>query len=240
MINNNDNEVKKNQDFLSQIPNWEKNYKESDKKYIDFKKKDWKQAQAVFTKHKLEIFGQPVMEDWEDTYMKKLANIACINGGIVLELGYGMGISAKYIQQNNVTKHIIIEANHDVAGKARDFAEAATHPIEIMEGFWEDEILKIPDESLDGILFDTYPLSEKELYQNHFFFFPFAYKKLKKGGIFTYYSDEVKDFGEVHLRKLQESGFKLNNIKGEPFSVTPPKDCKYWQDNTMLAPIIMK
>jgi len=240
MANINDDSIKKDQDFLGQIPEWEKDYKESDKEYIDFEKEEWKDAPATFTEHDLKIFGQPVMEDWEDDYMRELANIASSHGGVVLELGYGMGISARYIQKNKIEKHIIIEANHDVAEKAREFAKTATYPVEVMEGFWEEEILKIPDESIDGILFDTYPLSEKELYQNHFFFFPFAYQKLKTGGIFTYYSDEVEKFSDVHLKKLQEAGFKLENINGKPFPVTPPADCEYWKDSTMLAPNIVK
>lgn len=231
---------KKSKEFLSQIPEWEKKYKKSEKLIINYDKKDWGKAKAKFTDHTLKILGEPVMEDWEDSYMKDLADIACLKGGTVLELGFGMAISANYIQQHKIKKHIIIEANKEVASKARKFAKKAKIKTVILEGLWEDAINKIKDESIDGILFDTYPISEEELYQNHFNFFPFAYKKLKKGGIFTYYSDEVKKFGKVHLRKLQEAGFKIKNIKSNVSKVNPPKDCEYWKAKTMLAPIIIK
>jgi guanidinoacetate N-methyltransferase len=89
-------------------------------------------------------------------------------------------------------------------------------------------------------LFDTYPLSDKELYQNHFFFFPYAYKKLKKGGIFTYYSDEEKDYGEVHLKRLSEAGFEPEKIDRKVVKVDTPKDCEYWRADTFLAPIVTK
>ncbi|MDI6778068.1 MAG: class I SAM-dependent methyltransferase [Patescibacteria group bacterium] len=231
---------KKTKDFLSQLPIWEKEYKKSDKTYLGYKKSDWKDAKAFFSKHDLKILGEPVMEDWEDPYMKDLAEIVASKGGTVLELGYGMGISSRYIQKYNVRKHIIIEANKMVADEARKFGKGAKHKVEVVTGLWEDAIKKIPDNSIDGILFDTYPLAEAELYQNHFNFFPFAYKKLRKGGVFTYYSDEVKKFGRVHLKKLQEAGFQLKNIKSKITKINPPKGCKYWKAKTILSPIVIK
>lgn len=231
---------KKNKEFLSQIPNWESDYKKSDEAIIKFKKKDWSNAKAEFSNSDLKIFGYAVMEDWETPYMQELANIASKNGGIVLELGFGMGISAKFIQEHDIQKHIIIEANKEVAEKAREFGKKASHVVEVIEGFWESVIEEILDNSLDGILFDTYPLTEIEIYQNHFNFFPFAFRKLKIGGVFTYYSDEINDFGDVHIKKLQEAGFKKNNICKNITKVKPPKDCEYWKADAILAPIIIK
>lgn len=232
--------IYKDKDFLSQIPEFEVEYKKSDDAIINFEKQQWKTAKAFFTKHDLRILDEPVMEEWETPYMKELADIVCKNGGVILELGFGMGISADFIQKNNIAKHIIIEANHDVAEKARKFGKTAKHTVEVLEGLWEEVIGQIPDETVDGILFDTYPLSDKELYQNHFFFFPYAYNKLKKGGIFTYYSDEVKTFSKVHLEKLQKAGFKKKNIKSRVCKINPPENCEYWRASTILSPIIVK
>lgn len=234
------NNFKKDKDFLSQIPSWEKGYKNSNESIIKFEKEKWKTEKAIFSKHDIEIFGYTVMEDWETSYMKELADIAASKGGVILELGYGMGISANFIQKHKIKRHIIIEVNRDIVKKAKIFAKKAPNKTDIWSGFWEDFMKKISDNSLDGILFDTYPLIEKELYQNHFNFFPFAYKKLKKGGVFTYYSDEAKNFSKVHLKKLQEAGFQKKNIKYKVCHINPPKDCEYWQANTILAPIIIK
>ena len=235
-----DTSFKKSAEFLSQIPDWEKQYKESDDLDIQFKKDEWKSAEANFSEHDLKIFGCAVMEDWETPYMEDLADIACSNGGVVLELGFGMGISAGFIQKHDIQKHIIIEVNADVAKKAREFAKNAPHTTEVLEGLWEDVIEQIPDKSLDGILFDTYPLTEEEVYQNHFGFFEVAYRKLKEGGIFTYYSDEISNFGPVHLDKLHAAGFKAENIKSRIVSIHPPQDCEYWKADTILSPIIRK
>ena len=43
-----------------------------------------------------------VMMSWEDNIMKASADYVCENGGDILEIGFGMGISANYIQANNI------------------------------------------------------------------------------------------------------------------------------------------
>ena len=52
-----------------------------------------------------------VMMDWEDSLMSASAAYVCENGGDILEIGYGMGISAGYIQSHSISSHTIIE-NH--------------------------------------------------------------------------------------------------------------------------------
>ena len=203
-------------------------------------KEDWENAPAVFDEHTLRIFELPVMEDWETPYMEELAKIATSKGGVILELVYGMGISANFIQKANIAKHIIIEANHQVAEMAREFGKKANHPVEVLEGFWEEVIDEISDGTIDGILFDTYPLTELEVHKNHFAFFETAYKKLKLGGVFTYYSDEIDTYHPIHMQKLIEAGFKEKNISGKITTVKPPQDCKYWQSDKMLTPIVVK
>ncbi len=204
------------------------------------RKEEWKEAPAIFTKHTLRILGHPVMEDWETPYMEQLARIATSNGGTVLEVGFGMGISARFIQEAQITQHIIIEMNGQVAKKAREFGKNAKHLVSVLEGLCEEVIDTIPDNSLDGILFDTYPLSELEVHKNHFLFFPHAFKKLKPGGVFTYYSDEIKAFHPAHLKKLTEAGFKKSMISSIIVPIHPPTSCEYWKSKTILAPIVKK
>ena len=230
----------KDKEFLSQIPDWESAYKESDEPMINYSKSEFVSAEPHLSPHALTILGEPVMEDWEAPYMDVLAEIATSRGGIVLELGYGMGISAQIIQSYKIKRHIIIEANHGVAHMARTWASTARIETIVLEGLWQDVISEISTESLDGILFDTYPLSEVELYQNHFSFFPHAFEKLKSGGVFTYYSDEVADFSSVHIRKLLAAGFLRCNISGKIVPVSPPSSCEYWKAQTILAPVVYK
>lgn len=213
------------------------------RKQIGFpeKREEWNKEIAYYTDHTLKIDGHPVMEDWEEPYMKRLADIVTLKGGDILELGYGMGISGKFIQTHKEVKnHYIIECHPDVVTKGlldlrKQVQESKVH---FLSGFWQDITPKLGDESFDGILFDTYPLTEEEIHGNHFWFFEEAYRLLKKGGVLTYYSDEAKGFSANHLHKLQYAGFREINLDIVP--VNPPKDCQYWQDKTIVAPIVTK
>ncbi|MFH0818443.1 MAG: class I SAM-dependent methyltransferase [Patescibacteria group bacterium] len=203
-------------------------------------KQDWKKLPAIYSNNKLSIYNQPVIEEWERPYMRTLAKIATSHNGVIIEVGFGMGIAAEYIDEADVYKHIIIEANHSVAERAREFACNAKNRTYILEGFWQEVIDQILDDSIDGILCDTYPLSAKELHKDNWKFFPVAFKKLKSGGVFTYYSDEAKDYSKAQRQALLNAGFANENIFSKIVDVNPPSKCLYWQAKTFLAPIVIK
>lgn len=202
----------------------------------------WRRAPAVMDGHTLKILGHPVMEDWERPYMARLADIATRKGGQVLEVGFGMGISGGYVNASpSVTRHLIVEANHDVAELARGFAAdpERRRPVVVLEGLWEDVIDQVEDGSCGGVLYDAYPLDESEMTM-HLRFAATAYRKLEPGGYFTYYSDEVDGYGPEHLRALVDAGFDERNIARETVPVSPPPDCQYWRYGTIMAPILVK
>lgn len=212
------------------------------RKNIGFpKKEDWCKSPAIFTKNSLIIAGHSVMENWETNYMKMLASIVTKNGGDILEVGFGLGIATHFIRQhNNIRNHTIIEFHPDVIKNCKKIysKEIKSGKIKLLEGFWEDVVPKLPDNSFDGTLFDTYPLSEEQIHKNHFWFFKEAHRLLRKNGILTYYSDESKSFSKEHIKKLHEAGFR--KIDSKICKVNPPKNCMYWTKKTILAPIIIK
>ncbi|PLX29071.1 hypothetical protein C0581_00170 [Candidatus Parcubacteria bacterium] len=203
-------------------------------------KEEWQKEPAHFTDESLFIAGHHVMDRWETKYMEKLSHIATQNGGHVLELGFGMGISAELIQKTKRAKtHTIIECHPEVAARCKEkyAQEIKDGKIILVEGFWEDVIDDLKDASYDGILFDTYPLTEEQVHKNHFWFFKDAYRLLKKGGVLTYYSDEEKNYSDEHLVKLHEAGF--NHIGQHICKMYPPKNM-YWNEKSMIAPEIIK
>jgi guanidinoacetate N-methyltransferase len=204
-------------------------------------KAEWCDATAAYTSHNLWIAGHPVMQDWEDGYMATLAEIVGAVGGRTLEIGYGMGLSARYLlKMDSVQEHWIVECHPDVLGRAvidlRE--EISTGHVHLIAGFWEDVVGTLGDERFDGILFDTYPLTEAEVHANHFPFFGDAYRLLRQGGVFTYYSDEATELSPDHVGKLQAAGF--TDIDWKTVAVSPPENCEYWQDQTIVAPIVRK
>ena len=119
---------------------------------MDTKQQNWIQEKAIYTPDQLIVNGVEVMQDWEIPYMKKLASIATSNGGQVLELGFGLGLSAGFIQDSpNIKKHTIIEAHPDVREFAHQkFPEALrTGRMEIVPGFWQEVSSRFDDESFD-------------------------------------------------------------------------------------------
>jgi len=216
------------------------------------KKNKWAKASADFSSnnYSLEIFGNPIIEAWERPYMKKLAEITTSNKGIILEVGWGLGIASSYIQKSKVSEHHIIEANNNVFDKLSEFSKTAKIKIFKYKGLWQDQIKIFKKNFFDGILYDTYPLNESELHTHQFKFIKKAYNLLKPNGVLTYcnftswgnlrkvYGNDYDMFNLTQIPELKKIGFK--NIKLNQVKVNPPKSCNYYQFNTIIAPIIKK
>ena len=151
-----------------------------------------------------------------------------------------LGTLTQAIQSYNIASHYIIECHPSVITKCiTDFHDRICQSrMHVASGFWNEVTPLLASESFDGILFDTYPLNAAELHRNHFEFFSEAYRLLKPGGIFTYYSDEATGFSEEHRGRLKAAGFTA--IESEICEVEPPASCEYWQHKTILVPIIRK
>ena len=63
-----------------------------------------------------------VMMDWERPIMSASAAYVCEGGGDILELGFGMGISANYIQSHSIASHTICEQHPQIIEKAQAWA----------------------------------------------------------------------------------------------------------------------
>jgi spermidine synthase len=200
---------------------------------------DWALSQAKYDDTQLVIDGQQVMQDWERPYMEAMAKIVTESHGDVLEIGFGMGISASYIQAMGVKSYTVIECNHDVHERFEQWkARFPERDIRLVSGTWQSEIDTLG--TFDGIFFDTYPLSESEFrdyvvrditFAQHFF--AAAARHLRPGGVFTYYSNEIDSVSRRHQREL------FKHFKSVTFSVQnplfPPGDCNYWWADSMIV-----
>ncbi|MCP3959042.1 MAG: class I SAM-dependent methyltransferase [bacterium] len=211
-------------------------------------REQWGQAAARFddADASLKILGKPVMERWEEPFMGKLASIACSNGGRVLEVGFGLGISASFVQRHPIDEHVIIEANAEVFERLLEFQRAAKVDVSPHRGLWEDVVDDLPSGGFDGILYDTYPLAEDDLHVHQFRFVERALGLLKPGGVMTYcnltswgnlkgrYPDDEELFEATQRPHLEQQGW--SEIGFEIFRIDPPEDCEYYAFPTVIAP----
>ena len=117
--------------------------------------KEWKEKKLNHYDNKI-LFDEKdehyVMGDWEDPVMKAHAEITCRNGGHILEVGFGMGISANYIQEQDIESHTIIELNDEVYENAVEWAKDKPNT-EIISGDWK--CLEL-NKTFDAIFFDAH------------------------------------------------------------------------------------
>ena len=94
-----------------------------------------------------------VMMDWEDPLMSASVAYVCENGGDILEIGFGMGISAGYMHSHSISTHTIIENHPNIISKARAWASNKSN-VNIITGSWYD--VKDSLSTYDGIFYDTF------------------------------------------------------------------------------------
>ena len=164
----------------------------------------------TFLKSKiLDEKGYEVMMDWETSLMKEHAKVVTENGGDILEIGFGMGICANFIQQSNIKSHTIIEIHDEVYKRLLEWAKDKPNVIPI-KGDWFNNIPK--DKKYDGIMHDTW--NEKN--------YPYLYQTIPKilnpKGIFTYYT---ADTGKV-LKLNSKTKYKWGKLSIKKIKVNPP------------------
>ncbi|WP_239405556.1 class I SAM-dependent methyltransferase [Frankia sp. Cj3] len=196
-------------------------------------------AGTAVTDSELIVSGQQVMQSWERPLMQALAQAVTTPGGSVLEVGFGLAISAGFVQEIGPAHHTIIGANPEVARRGAEWVGAQGRPgAELVHGKWQDVLPALG--RFDGILFDTYPLDEGEFdeyvmrdatFAEHFF--PHAAAHLRDGGAFTYYSNEIDSMSRRHQRALLEHfrSFSVRIVDG----LRPPPDCHYWWAPSMAV-----
>lgn len=157
-----------------------------------------------------------VMMDWEDELMRESANYICQNGGDILEIGFGMGISANYIQSHNVKSHTIVENHPDIIPKLIEWANDKPNVI-IVEGSWYDRLDDLG--AYDGIFYDTY--GDEKCHE-----FESVLPNIVKPGAKTTW---------WNLFYNSESVYNYDNIEYQEFVISPPEN-SYFNSNKYYLP----
>jgi guanidinoacetate N-methyltransferase len=200
---------------------------------------EWSQSPTHYDESSLTIQGQQVMQDWESPLMRAMAEIVTESHGDVLELGFGMGISATYIQEFGVRSYTVVEYNDGVVERFNKWKQQYPgRDIKVIHGRWHEVTDRLG--VYDGIFFDTVPSDEEEYMREVIDnvvmaedIFPIASRCLRKGGIFTWYTNEIDSFSRRHQRLALKyfSSVTVQVVK----PLYPPEDCHYWWADSMVA-----
>jgi spermidine synthase len=160
-----------------------------------------KDKELIFEKDRIIVKDNPflfVMMDWERELMK--AHVDLLPNGDILEIGFGMGISANYIQEKGVKSHTICEVNPQILERLKEWSKDKPNVI-IIEGDWCETLQKI-DRKFDGIFYDADCCNISEVRS-------VVEPLLNDGGIFTYFEPQGYD----------RYGFK-ENLKVENITIS--------------------
>ena len=157
-----------------------------------------------------------VMMDWEDNIMSASAAYICQNGGDILEIGFGMGISADYIQTHTIASHTIIENHPQVIPKAQAWASGKTN-VTIITSSWFD--VKDTLSTYDGLFYDTYG-------DNNSINFSSSLSSLMKvGGRATWWNNNI----------TEDDVFNIPNLTWQSLTISPTTN-GYFNATTYYLP----
>jgi len=128
--------------------------------------------------------GESIMMDWECPMMEFQAKQICMNGGDVLNVGYGLGCTDHAIETCNITSHSIIEIHPDVQSRIMGLGWHKKPHVKLYFGDWRSFLTRLP--KLDGVYFDTWDEGSRE-------FFEFLPNILKPNGIATFFNTPKDD-----------------------------------------------
>jgi predicted O-methyltransferase YrrM len=159
---------------------------------------------------------QEVMMDWEHELMSASAAYVTENGGDILEIGFGMGISAGYIQSHSISSHTIIENHPDIITKALEWASEKQN-VTIITGSWYDNLDTLS--TYDGVFYDTYG-------DEHLQFFSSSLSSLVKPGAKVTWWNTLPN---------SESIYNLDSIQYQEIAITPPEN-SYFNNSVYYLP----
>jgi protein arginine N-methyltransferase 2 len=146
-----------------------------------------------------------VMMSWEDSLMSASAAYICQNGGDILEIGFGMGISAGYIQSHSISSHTILENHPDIIPKALEWA-AEKPNVTIITGSWYDNLNILS--TYDGLFYDTFADSNIKDFSSS------LTQLIKTGGVTTWWNNFP----------TSSNYFNIEGVEYEILNVDPPQN----------------
>ncbi len=194
--------------------------------------------------------GEQVMMSWEKPLMEACIDILLPNvRGTVLEIGFGLGLSANRIQAYDPAQHIIIEMDPDVLIRAREWAKDKPS-VKIIQGRWQDVLPSVKQyiKSFDAIFFDPTPQKQfknyvqnyQMVYDTYIFIEICLGHHMHCGSKISFFASNAHWITSFKYRKL----LMENPIVHHEFKIIDanvPANCRYRTNkNKHLVPVLTK
>ena len=156
-----------------------------------------------------------VMMSWEAPIMEKSAEYICQSKGDILEIGFGMGMCADYIQAKGVNSHSIVEIHPQIIERLKTWASGKSN-VTVVEGDWSSVNLS----TYDGIFLDTFGDDNLSNFKT------FALAKIKSGGKITYWNNMEEEYNP----------YAFDTVSYEQISITPVSNSYTNMENNYYMP----
>lgn len=104
---------------------------------MDSQRKDYLATEAVYTGDSLRIGDEYVMHEWERPLIRRMVeDLKLTPDDRLLEIGFGMGISASILQEFGPASHTIVEPHPQVLVQAERWKGSRTN-IQLHLGYWQ-------------------------------------------------------------------------------------------------------
>lgn len=135
-------------------------------------REDYLHAVVRYTNASLKVGDAYVMHEWERPLIQKMVNdLRLTREDTVLEVGYGMGISATMIQVFEPERHTLVEPHPVIMKKAEQWRNGREN-IELVSRYWQQ--LDLGNKRYSAIFFDPYGDSIEAVIEENLEFIGFA------------------------------------------------------------------
>jgi spermidine synthase len=182
--------------------------------------KEYNDYELIIEKDKIYFIDETgtecqVMMRWEESLMQSHVDVLPVEGGDILEIGFGMGISADMIMKRNPASYTVVEIHPQIIAIAKEWAKDKPN-VTIIEGNWLDVLGEVGKKRYDGILFDTYGDRYVALFVG-----VLVHRFIKPNGIFTYWRPDNTDTFKI--------GKQFINPNIQEISAHIPEGCSYME-----------
>ncbi|OLF54097.1 class I SAM-dependent methyltransferase [Pseudomonas chlororaphis] len=203
---------------------------------MDPQRKDYLATEAVYTDESLRIGGEYVMHEWERPLIRKMVeDLKLTHDDQLLEIGFGMGISASILQAFGPASHTIVEPHPQVLAQAERWKGARAN-IQLHPGYWQQ---LTGDARYSAIFFDPFADDMAAVDDENLEFLKFAAQSLLvEGGRLALFC--IRPLLPLEYQRVMFEHYRRVEISSVPVAPRDTADPTADLDGRMISVVLHK